>query len=233
MLRSKKLSKKYNGKIALDHVDVELLDGKIYALLGPNGSGKTTFMKILSSLTRESEGEVTLDGEALSMKSRALVAYLPTESHAYPFMTVGEFGAYYKKFFTDFQETRYTEWIRRMEIPFKTPFKVLSSGMDKKVRVAATLSRNAKLLILDEPSNGLDPAGIMEIRNLITSLPKERDITVLISSHLLNEIEQMADYVGIIHKGQMLYQGKLSELESTGENLEQIFLELTGERESL
>ena len=69
MLQSKKLSKKYNGKIALDHVDVELLDGKIYALLGPNGSGKTTFMKILSSLTRESEGEVTLDGEALSMKS--------------------------------------------------------------------------------------------------------------------------------------------------------------------
>ena len=78
MLQSKMLSKKYNGKIALDHVDVELLDGKIYALLGPNGSGKTTFMKILSSLTRESEGEVTLDGEALSMKSRALVAYLPT-----------------------------------------------------------------------------------------------------------------------------------------------------------
>ena len=113
MLQSTMLSKKYNGKIALDHVDTELLNGKIYALLGPNGSGKTTFMKILSGLTRESEGEVTLDGEAISVKSRALVAYLPTESHAYPFMTVGEFGEYYKKFFTDFQETRYKELIIR------------------------------------------------------------------------------------------------------------------------
>ena len=108
-----------------------------------------------------------------------------------------------------------------------------SLGMKQRLGIAMALLGDPKFLILDEPSNGLDPAGIMEIRNLITSLPKERDITVLISSHLLNEIEQMADYVGIIHKGQMLYQGKLSELESTGENLEQIFLELTGERESL
>ena len=105
--------------------------------------------------------------------------------------------------------------------------------MKQRLGIAMALLGDPKFLILDEPSNGLDPAGIMEIRNLITSLPKERDITVLISSHLLNEIEQMADYVGIIHKAQMRYQGKLSELESTGENLEQIFLELTGERESL
>ena len=108
-----------------------------------------------------------------------------------------------------------------------------SLGMKQRLGIAMALLGDPKLLILDEPSNGLDPAGIMEIRNLITSLPKERGMTVLISSHLLNEIEQMADYVGIIHKGQMLYQGKLSELESTGKNLEQIFLELTGERESL
>jgi len=111
----------------------------------------------------------------------------------------------------------------------------LSGGERFRVAVAQVLLADPvpQLLILDEPTNGLDPAGIMEIRKLITSLPKERDITVIISSHLLNEIEQMADYVGIINHGQMLYQGKLSSLESSGQSLEQIFLKLTGERESL
>ena len=99
MLQAKDLSKKYNGRTALDHVNVEMGDGKIYAFLGPNGSGKTTFMKIIASLTKQSEGELLLDGKALSIKSRADVAYLPTETHAYPFMTVGEFGEYYKTFF--------------------------------------------------------------------------------------------------------------------------------------
>jgi ABC superfamily ATP binding cassette transporter, ABC protein len=213
MLQSKKLSKKYNGKIALDHVDVELLDGKIYALLGPNGSGKTTFMKILSGLTRESEGEVTLDGEALSMKSRALVAYLPTESHAYPFMTVGEFGEYYKKFFTDFQETRYTEWIRRMEIPFKTPFKVLSSGMDKKVRVAATLSRNAKLLILDEPFNGVDLLAREEIVKMILEVMAE-DKIILLSSHLVEEVESYVNTALFFSEGRLIAKEDVEELRS-------------------
>ena len=192
MLQSKKLSKKYNGKIALDHVDVELLDGKIYALLGPNGSGKTTFMKILSSLTRESEGEVTLDGEALSMKSRALVSYLPT----------------------DFQETRYTEWIRRMEIPFKTPFKVLSSGMDKKVRVAATLSRNAKLLILDEPFNGVDLLAREEIVKMILEVMAE-DKIILLSSHLVEEVESYVNTALFFSEGRLIAKEDVEELRSS------------------
>lgn len=214
MLQSTKLSKKYSGKIALDHVDVELLDGKIYALLGPNGSGKTTFMKILSGLTRESEGEVTLDGEALSVKSRALVAYLPTESHAYPFMTVGEFGEYYKKFFTDFQEARYTEWIRRMEIPFKTPFKVLSSGMDKKVRVAATLSRDAKLLILDEPFNGVDLLAREEIVKMILEVMAE-DKIILLSSHLVEEVESYVNTALFFSEGRLIAKEDVEELRSS------------------
>ena len=203
MLQSTMLSKKYNGKTALDHVDTELLNGKIYALLGPNGSGKTTFMKILSGLTRESEGKVTLDGEAICVKSRALVAYLPTESHAYPFMTVGEFGEYYKKFFTDFQETRYKEWIKRMGIPFQTPFKVLSSGMDKKVRVAATLSRDAKLLILDEPFNGVDLLAREEIEKMMLEVMAE-DKIILLSSHLVEEVESYVNIALFFSEGKLI-----------------------------
>lgn len=213
MLQSKNLSKKYNGKIALDRVSVELEEGKIYAVLGPNGSGKTTFMKILSCLTRESDGEVSLDGEVLSVKSRDKVAYLPTETHAYPFMTVGEFGEYYKKFFKDFNGERYKEWITRMEIPSKTPFKVLSSGMDKKVRVAATLSRDAKLLILDEPFNGVDLLAREEIVKMILEVMAE-DRIVLLSSHLVEEVESYVNFALFFSEGRLIAKEEVEELRS-------------------
>ena len=108
-----------------------------------------------------------------------------------------------------------------------------SLGMRQRLGLAMALLGEPKLLILDEPTNGLDPAGIQEIRELIRSLPKERDMTVIVSSHLLNEVEQMADHVGIIHHGEMLYQGPLSELEKQGGNLEDVFLLMTGGGESL
>ena len=108
-----------------------------------------------------------------------------------------------------------------------------SLGMKQRLGIAMAILGNPKLLILDEPTNGLDPAGIQEIRELIVSLPKERNMTVIISSHLLSEIEQMASQVGIIHHGQLLYEGPLQELECNGKSLEEAFLEMTGGKESL
>jgi len=105
--------------------------------------------------------------------------------------------------------------------------------MKQRLGIAMAILGNPKLLILDEPTNGLDPAGIQEIRELIVSLPKERNMTVIISSHLLSEIEQMASQVGIIHHGQLLYEGALKDLECNGKSLEEAFLEMTGGKESL
>ena len=195
----------------MDQVSAEFLDGKIYAFLGPNGSGKTTFMKILANLTQENEGTILLDGERLSVKSRAEVAYLPTETHVYPFMTVGEFGIYYKRFFKDFNEERYESWIKRMDIPFKTPFKVLSSGMDKKVRVAATLSRDAKLLILDEPFNGVDLLAREEIERMMIEVMAE-DRTLIVSSHLVDEVESYVNYAAFFSQGKLLSLENVEEL---------------------
>ena len=118
-------------------------------------------------------------------------------------MTVGEFGEYYKKFFTDFQETRYKEWIKRMGIPFQTPFKVLSSGMDKKVRVAATLSRDAKLLILDEPFNGVDLLAREEIEKMILEVMAE-DKIILLSSHLVEEVESYVNIALFFSEGKLI-----------------------------
>ena len=228
MLQSKNLSKKYNGRTALDHVNVEMGDGKIYAFLGPNGSGKTTFMKIIASLTKQSEGELLLDGKALSIKSRADVAYLPTETHAYPFMTVGEFGEYYKTFFKDFDEIRYKSWVERMKIPFRTPFKVLSSGMDKKVRVAATLAREAKVLILDEPFNGVDLLAREEIEKMILEVMSD-DRTIILSSHLVEEVESYVNFALFFNEGRLLAMEDVEELRSSrGMSITDRYRELLG-----
>ena len=228
MLQAKNLSKKYNGKTALDHVNVEMGDGKIYAFLGPNGSGKTTFMKIIASLTKQSEGELLLDGKTLSIKSRADVAYLPTETHAYPFMTVGEFGEYYKTFFKDFDEIRYKSWVERMKIPFRTPFKVLSSGMDKKVRVAATLAREAKVLILDEPFNGVDLLAREEIEKMILEVMSDGR-TIILSSHLVEEVESYVNFALFFNEGRLLAMEDVEELRSSrGMSITDRYRELLG-----
>lgn len=228
MLQAKNLSKKYNGKTALDHVNVEMGDGKIYAFLGPNGSGKTTFMKIIASLTKQSEGELLLDGKALSIKSRADVAYLPTETHAYPFMTVGEFGEYYKTFFKDFDEIRYKSWVERMKIPFRTPFKVLSSGMDKKVRVAATLAREAKILILDEPFNGVDLLAREEIEKMILEVMSDNR-TIILSSHLVEEVESYVNFALFFNEGRLLAMEDVEALRSSrGMSITDRYRELLG-----
>ena len=228
MLQANNLSKKYNGRTALDHVNVEMGDGKIYAFLGPNGSGKTTFMKIIASLTKQSEGELLLDGEALSIKSRADVAYLPTETHAYPFMTVGEFGEYYKTFFKDFDEIRYKSWVERMKIPFRTPFKVLSSGMDKKVRVAATLAREAKVLILDEPFNGVDLLAREESEKMILEVMSDNR-TIILSSHLVEEVESYVNFALFFNEGRLLAMEDVEELRSSrGMSITDRYRELLG-----
>lgn len=228
MLQASNLSKKYNGRTALDHVNVEMGDGKIYAFLGPNGSGKTTFMKILASLTKQSEGELLLDGKSLSIQSRAEVAYLPTETHAYPFMTVGEFGEYYKTFFKDFDEIRYKSWVERMKIPFRTPFKVLSSGMDKKVRVAATLAREAKVLILDEPFNGVDLLAREEIEKMILEVMSDNR-TIILSSHLVEEVESYVNFALFFNEGRLLAMEDVEELRSSrGMSITDRYRELLG-----
>ena len=228
MLQANNLSKKYNGRTALDHVNVEMGDGKIYAFLGPNGSGKTTFMKIIASLTKQSEGELLLDGEALSIKSRADVAYLPTQTNAYPFMTVGEFGEYYKTFFKDFDEIRYKSWVERMKIPFRTPFKVLSSGMDKKVRVAATLAREAKVLILDEPFNGVDLLAREEIEKMILEVMSDNR-TIILSSHLVEEVESYVNFALFFNEGRLLAMEDVEELRSSrGMSITDRYRELLG-----
>ena len=238
ILEIKNLSKKSGGSYRVKNLSMSIPKSCVYGFLGPNGAGKTTTLKMILGLIKKDAGEIKMFGEDVSAKNLLSLLHktgsLIENPGGYPHLSGLENMQIIAKL-KGVNESEIEKALKTVRLYEQKDKKLgaYSLGMKQRLGIAMALLGDPKFLILDEPSNGLDPAGIMEIRNLITSLPKERDITVLISSHLLNEIEQMADYVVIIHKGQMLYQGKLSELESTGENLEQIFLELTGERESL
>jgi len=238
ILEIKNLSKKSGNCYRVKNLSMSIPKSCVYGFLGPNGAGKTTTLKMILGLIKKDAGEIKMFGEDVSAKNLLSLLHktgsLIENPGGYPHLSGLENMQIIAKL-KGVNESEIEKALKTVRLYEQKDKKLgaCSLGMKQRLGIAMALLGDPKFLILDEPSNGLDPAGIMEIRNLITSLPKERDITVLISSHLLNEIEQMADYVGIIHKGQMLYQGKLSELESTGENLEQIFLELTGERESL
>ena len=238
ILEIKNLSKKSGSSYRVKNLSMSIPKSCVYGFLGPNGAGKTTTLKMILGLIKKDAGEIKMFGEDVSAKNLLSLLHktgsLIENPGGYPHLSGLENMQILAKL-KGVNESEIEKALKTVRLYEQKDKKLgaYSLGMKQRLGIAMALLGDPKFLILDEPSNGLDPAGIMEIRNLITSLPKERDITVLISSHLLNEIEQMADYVGIIHKGQMLYQGKLSELESTGENLEQIFLELTGERESL
>ena len=210
----------------------------VYGFLGPNGAGKSTTLKMILGLIKKDSGEIKLFGEKVSNKNLLNLLHqtgsLIENPGGYPHLTGLENMQIIAKL-KGVKEAEIEKALKTVRLYEQRDKKLAaySLGMKQRLGIAMALLGDPKLLILDEPTNGLDPAGIMEIRKLITSLPKEKEMTVLISSHLLNEIEQMADYVGIINHGQMLYQGKLSNLESSGQSLEQIFLKLTGEKESL
>ena len=230
MVQCKNLTKKYGSKIALREATLHIYPGQIYALLGPNGSGKTTFMKILGDLTKESSGEVLFEGKPLSIQSRKDIAYLPTESQAYPFMTVGDYGKYHKSFFPDFQEEEYKAMLEEMDISLKLNFKSLSTGMDKKVRIAATLARNAKLVLLDEPFNGVDLLAREEIEKMIID-KKTEDKTILLSSHLVEEVEDYVKFAIFFHQGRVLAVEQVDTMqENKGQNLTERYRSLLGKK---
>ncbi|MBF1284216.1 MAG: ATP-binding cassette domain-containing protein, partial [Oribacterium parvum] len=142
--------------------------------------------------------------------------------------TVGEFGEYYKTFFKDFDEIRYKSWVERMKIPFRTPFKVLSSGMDKKVRVAATLAREAKVLILDEPFNGVDLLAREEIEKMILEVMSDGR-TIILSSHLVEEVESYVNFALFFNEGRLLAMEDVEELRSSrGMSITDRYRELLG-----
>ena len=214
MLESRNLTRKFGSKTAVDGVSLRLEPGHIYAMLGPNGSGKTTWMKMAAGLLKPTSGEILFEGKPVGIESRRDVAYMSTEPYFYGWMTIGDAGKYYADFFEDFRTDRYERMLDRMELEGKTKIRTLSSGMTAKAKVALTLARDAKVYMLDEPFNGIDLLARDEIREVILETAAGEKM-MLLSSHLVEEMEAIADRAVFIRNGQLVEVRDLEEMRET------------------
>lgn len=203
MLKSVDVTKKFVGKTAVDGITMSLEPGHIYAMLGPNGSGKTTWMKMAAGLIKPTSGEVLYKDTPIGIESRKEIAYMSTEPYFYDWMTVGDVGKYYKDFFADFSMDNYTDMVISMDLDMKQKVKSLSSGMMAKLKVAVTMARDAKIYMLDEPLNGIDLLARDEVMNMILDAASE-DKILLISSHLVEELESVVDKAIFIKQAQLV-----------------------------
>lgn len=234
------LTKRYKGFAAVEELNMSVREGRIYGFIGPNGAGKSTTLKMLLGLVHPTAGKIELFGERFTEKSRVAllrgVGSLIESPAYYGHLTARENLRVYAEILA-LPEKNIDEVLRivRLDRQEGKRTSAFSLGMKQRLGLASALLGFPKLLILDEPTNGLDPSGIQEMRELIRSLPERYGMTVIVSSHLLSEVERIADDVGIIAHGRMRYQGELARLEQTahGESLEDIFLGMTGSEESL
>ncbi len=237
MITTEHLTKKYHNFTSVDQVSLHIRKGSIYGFLGPNGAGKSTTMKMLLGLTAPTDGSFCVDGKHFPQDREAILK---------------EIGSFIESpsFYANLTGRENLDIIRRilglsknsvdeaLELVGLTEFgnrlaKKYSLGMKQRLGLASALIGRPPILILDEPTNGLDPAGIHEIRNLVKSLPKLYDCTILITSHMLAEVELMADDIGILNHGRQLFEGSMEELRLSAlkegfaaNNLEDMFLSM-------
>ena len=238
MIEVSHLTKQYGNHLAVDDVSFTVADGQICGLLGPNGAGKSTIMNILTGYLSATSGQVTVAGHPVPEEAdaaKACVGYLPEQPPLYPEMTVQEyltFAAELKGVKKAERKEQVCRAARRTGLEAVLPrlIRSLSKGYKQRVGIAQALLGSPRLIILDEPTVGLDPAQVIEIRKLIRELGRAH--TVILSSHILSEVQAVCQQILILSKGHLAAAGSLEELTADGKSLEEVFLELTdGESE--
>lgn len=225
MLECNNLTKHYGNRIVLDHISLNMEEGHIYALLGKNGSGKSTFMKAIAGLVKPEDGTITFQGEKIGYKTKEYIAYMPSESFFYDYMTVRNVKNYFKDFYKDFDEVRFIELINKMELSENEKVKSLSSGETAKLMLATTLARKARLYMLDEPFNGIDLIAREVVITTILEAANE-NTTLIISSHMVEELENLSDRLIFLNKGKIALAGDTEELRETyGKSVTELYKE--------
>lgn len=222
ILETKSLSKQYGQQLAVDRIGLQIKKNTIYGLLGPNGAGKSTTLKMLTGLIRPTGGQIIFEGLPWSRNSLSKIGSLIESPALYGNLTAEENLLVHTKLLKIRKEKiREVLEIVGLKDTGKKRASQFSMGMKQRLGIAIALLNDPELLILDEPTNGLDPFGIQELRKLIASFP-ERGMTVILSSHILSEVAQVVDDIGIISGGQLLFQGQ----PNPTENLEEFFTEV-------
>ncbi len=233
IIETKQLTKKYKGELAVNNVNLHIKKGSIYGLLGRNGAGKTTLMKMLLGLTPPTSGTFTLFDQTLTGHEKQLyprIGALIETPGFYPNLT----GTENLEIFARLRNLNASHTVKNaletVGLPFrdKKLFREYSLGMKQRLGLANALLHHPQLLILDEPTNGLDPIGIAEIRDFLKTLCKDHGKTLLVSSHILSEIDLLADDIGILDRGVLLEECSIKTLKEKNDNLENYFKTITG-----
>ena len=226
VLSTSGLSMRYTNKLALDKLTLDLPQGKIVGLLGPNGSGKTTFIKLAAGLLTPTEGTITICGQSIGPATKAIVSYLPDRPYFSRQMTVAQQLDFFQDFYADFDRSRAETMLDALGIRLDAKFRTLSKGTQEKVQLVLVMSRRAKLYLLDEPIGGVDPAARDYILNTIIS-NYDPSATILISTHLISDVERVLDEFIFLYQGNVVRSGNADETrEETGKSLDELFREV-------
>lgn len=226
ILKANNIEKSYFNKKALNGINLEVKKGRIIGLLGPNGSGKTTFLKIAAGILRQSSGEIFIDGHKPGVHTKAIVSYLPDKDYLFKWMKIKDAVEFFNTFYKDFDKDKAEELLKFMNLDENSKITALSKGMSEKLYLTLTLSRKAKLYILDEPLGGVDPTTREKILDAILDNYSE-DSSMIITTHLVNDIERLFDDVVLISKGEIVLSGNAEEFRNEkGISIDELYREV-------
>ncbi len=226
ILKCTNLSKTYDFENALNNVNLSIETGKVIGLLGPNGSGKTTFIKLLNGLLKPTEGEIFINGHNPGIETKKIVAYLPDKNYLDNSKTVKAILQLFSDFYDDFDVEKAKNMLKDLGIDITRKFKLLSKGMKEKVQLILVMCRKAKLYLLDEPIAGVDPAARDYILNTVIK-NYNKNATVIISTHLIADVEKVLDEAIFISKGEiLLYQDVKSIVNEHNKTVDEYFREV-------
>ena len=226
ILKTKQLSKYFYQKKALEKVDINLEKGKVYGVLGPNGGGKSTFLKLAAGLLKPSEGEILIDNKNPGVYTKSIVSYLPESNYFYKWMRIVDSLSFFQDFYENFDIEKARKSLDFMKLEEKEKISSLSKGMLGRLKLTLALSRNAALFLLDEPLNGIDPVSREKIITSILAAFNKKS-TIIVCSHLIYYIEKLLDYIFFLSEGQIILEGEAEDLRNKKKmSIDQLYQEV-------
>jgi len=223
LLECKNLCKSYDEKQVLKNINLKIPKGKIIGLLGKNGTGKTTLIKLINDLLTPTSGEILINGNPIGVESKEIISYLPEKTYLDREMAVKDAIKYFEEFYKNFDTQKAIKLLKDLDLDINTKISKMSKGMQEKLQLILVMSRNAELYILDEPLGGVDPATRDYILDTILSNFYE-GASVIISTHLISDIERILDEVIFIDKGEIILTSSADELRNKeNQSIDEIF----------
>ena len=223
MIELVNIEKRFGNKRVLRNINLNLQEGKVYGLFGPNGVGKTTLLKIMAGYNKKTSGEYKINGLDFTYENKDHITFISDKEIFYGWMKIKDAVKYYKDFFTDFDEEKCLRLVKMMKLEADDKINVLSKGMKARLKVALAISRNAKLYLLDEPLGGLDPVSRKIILDTIKTLMNQNGI-LIITSHLVNDVADIIDHVLFISEGEIILDTEKSRLDLENYKLEDYYV---------